>query len=217
MTKTEQFYEQILLRMDMTKETEEEELQELIHTVLEDAGRKEYLPLTEKIRISRELFNAFRRLDILQELIEDEEITEIMVNGTESIFYEKGGRLYRSDRRFLSEERLSDVIQQIVGETNRYVNESSPIVDARLKDGSRVNVVLKPVAVNGPIMTIRKFPAQPITMEELIRIGSLTEEAADFLERLVRSKYNIFVSGGTGAGKTTFLNALSNYIPEMRG
>ena len=200
MTKTEQFYEQILLRMDMTKETEEEELQELIHTVLEDAGRKEYLPLTEKIRISRELFNAFRRLDILQELIEDEEITEIMVNGTESIFYEKGGRLYRSDRRFLSEERLSDVIQQIVGETNRYVNESSPIVDARLKDGSRVNVVLKPVAVNGPIMTIRKFPAQPITMEELIRIGSLTEEAADFLERLVRSKYNIFVSGGTGAG-----------------
>lgn len=213
MTKTEQFYEQILLRMDMTKETEEEELQELIHTVLEDAGRKEYLPLTEKIRISRELFNAFRRLDILQELIEDEEITEIMVNGTESIFYEKGGRLYRSDRRFLSEERLSDVIQQIVGETNRYVNESSPIVDARLKDGSRVNVVLKPVAVNGPIMTIRKFPAQPITMEELIRIGSLTEEAADFLERLVRSKYNIFVSGGTGAGKTTFLNALSNYIP----
>ena len=213
MTKTEQFYEQILLRMDMTKETEEEELQELIHTVLEDAGRKEYLPLTEKIRISRELFNAFRRLDILQELIEDEEITEIMVNGTESIFYEKGGRIYRSDRRFLSEERLSDVIQQIVGETNRYVNESSPIVDARLKDGSRVNVVLKPVAVNGPIMTIRKFPAQPITMEELIRIGSLTEEAADFLERLVRSKYNIFVSGGTGAGKTTFLNALSNYIP----
>ena len=213
MTKTEQFYEQILLRMDMTKETEEEELQELIHTVLEDAGRKEYLPLTEKIRISRELFNAFRRLDILQELIEDEEITEIMVNGTESIFYEKGGRLYRSDRRFLSEERLSDVIQQIVGETNRYVNESSPIVDARLKDGASVDVVLKPVAVDGPIMTIRKFPAQPITIEELIRIGSLTEEAADFLERLVRSKYNIFVSGGTGAGKTTFLNALSNYIP----
>ena len=124
MTKTEQFYEQILLRMDMTKETEEEELQELIHTVLEDAGRKEYLPLTEKIRISRELFNAFRRLDILQQLIEDEEVTEVMVNGTESIFYEKGGRLYRSDRRFLSEERLSDVIQQIVGETNRYVNES---------------------------------------------------------------------------------------------
>ena len=137
-----------------------------------------------------------------------------MVNGTENIFYEKGGRLYRTDRHFISEERLCDVIQQIVGETNRYVNESSPVVDARLRDGSRVNVVLKPVAVNGPIMTIRKFPSEAITMEQLIRMGSLTREAAEFIRRLVEAKYNIFVSGGTGAGKTTFLNAMSDYIPK---
>ena len=214
MKRTEHLYEQIMLRMDMTRETGEEELQEIIRSVLEQASEEEYIPLQDKIRVSRELFNAFRRLDILQELIEDEEITEIMVNGTDNIFYEKGGRLYRSDRRFLSEERLSDVIQQIVGETNRYVNESSPIVDAMLRDGSRVNVVLKPVAVNGPIMTIRKFPSEAVTMKDLIRMGSVTEEAADFLKKLVISKYNIFVSGGTGAGKTTFLNAMSDYIPK---
>ena len=214
MKRTEHLYEQIMLRMDMTRETGEEELQEIIRSVLEQASEEEYIPLQDKFRVSRELFNAFRRLDILQELIEDEEITEIMVNGTDNIFYEKGGRLYRSDRRFLSEERLSDVIQQIVGETNRYVNESSPIVDARLRDGSRVNVVLKPVAVNGPIMTIRKFPSEAVTMKDMIRMGSVTEEAADFLKKLVISKYNIFVSGGTGAGKTTFLNAMSDYIPK---
>ena len=210
----EQFYEQIMHRMDLTKETEDEELQEIIRSVIEDAGRREYIPLNEKIRISRELFNAFRKLDILQELIEDDEITEIMVNGTDNIFYEKEGRLFRSERRFLSESRLDDVIQQIVGETNRYVNESSPIADARLRDGSRVNVVLKPGAVNGPILTIRKFPANAVTMERLISLGSLTEEAVQFLKRLVRAKYNIFISGGTGAGKTTFLNALSDFIPK---
>ena len=214
MIKTEQFYEKIMLRMDMTRETEDEELRELIHNVLEEAGKEEYIPLSEKIRMSRELFNAFRKLDILQEMIEDENITEIMVNGTESIFYEKGGRIYRSDRRFISEERLSDVIQQIVGETNRYVNESSPVVDARLRDGSRVNVVLKPVAVNGPIMTIRKFPSGEVTMADLIRIESLTSDAAEFIGKLVKAKYNIFVSGGTGAGKTTFLNAMSDFIPK---
>ena len=214
MIKSELLYEKVMLRLDMTRETGEEELQEIILTVLEEAAEEEFLPLNEKIRISRELFNAFRRLDILQDLIEDESITEIMVNGTENIFYEKGGRLYRTDTHFISEERLWDVIQQIVGETNRYVNESSPVVDARLKDGSRVNVVLKPVAVNGPIMTIRKFPSEAVTMEQLIRWGSLTREAAEFVERLVEAKYNIFVSGGTGAGKTTFLNAMSDYIPK---
>ena len=200
MVKSELLYEKVMLRMDMTRETGEEELQEIILSVLEEAEAEEFMPLSEKIRISRELFNAFRRLDILQDLIEDESVTEIMVNGTENIFYEKGGRLYRTDRRFLSEDRLNDVIQQIVGETNRYVNESSPVVDARLQDGSRVNVVLKPVAVNGPIMTIRKFPSEAITMDQLVRMGSLTEEAAEFIRRLVESKYNIFVSGGTGAG-----------------
>ena len=214
MKRTEQLYEQVMLCMDMTRETGEEELQDIIRNVLDRASAEEYIPLQEKIRISRELFNAFRRLDILQDLIEDEEITEIMVNGTENIFYEKSGRLYRSDRRFLSEERLFDVIQQIVGETNRYVNEASPIVDARLQDGSRVNVVLKPVAVNGPIMTIRKFPSEAITMKDLVNKQSITEEASKFIKKLVSAKYNIFVSGGTGAGKTTFLNAMSDYIPK---
>lgn len=214
MTRTELLYEQVMLRLDMTKETGEEELQEIIRNVIEEEGRKEFLSLGEKIRISRELFNAFRRLDILQDLIEDDEITEIMVNGTENIFYEKGGKIYQTDRHFISEERLEDVIQQIVGGANRYVNETSPIVDARLKDGSRVNVVLKPAAVNGPIMTIRKFPSETVTMRRLVNMGSLTNEAAGFIEKLVRSKYNIFISGGTGAGKTTFLNAMSDYIPK---
>ena len=214
MTKSELLYEKVLMRLDMTRETGEEELQDIIQDVLEEAGKEEYIPLGDKIRISRELFNSFRRLDILQDLIEDDSITEIMVNGTEEIFYEKGGRIFRSDRHFISEERLNDVIQQIVGEANRYVNETSPIVDARLGDGSRVNVVLKPVAVNGPIMTIRKFPAEAITMRQLVRMGSLTEEAAEFIKCLVAAKYNIFVSGGTGAGKTTFLNAMSDYIPK---
>ena len=214
MTRVELLYEKVMLRLDMTKETGEEELQEIIRCVIEEEGKKEFLSLGEKIRISRELFNAFRRLDIIQDLIEDDEITEIMVNGTDNIFYEKKGKLYRTDRHFISESRLADVIQQIVGETNRYVNETSPIVDARLRDGSRVNVVLKPVAVNGPVMTIRKFPSDAITMRQLVRMGSLTEEAAGFIEKLVRAKYNIFVSGGTGAGKTTFLNAMSDYIPK---
>lgn len=214
MATTEELYGKVLCRMDMTKDTAEEELQDIILEVLEEASRDEFIPLSDKIRISRELFNSFRRLDILQDLLEDEEVTEIMVNGTEHIFYEKGGRLYRSDRRFISEERLGDVIQQIAGEANRYVNEASPIADARLADGSRVNVVLKPVAVNGPILTIRKFPPDAITMDQLVRMGSLTRDAAEFIRKLVGAKYNIFVSGGTGAGKTTFLNAMSDYIPK---
>lgn len=214
MISAELMYEKVMHRMDMTKETKEEELQEIIRTVLEDESKKEFIPLSEKIRLSRELFNAFRRLDILQDLIEDDSITEIMVNGTENIFYEKEGKLYRTNRHFFSESRLCDVIQQIVGEANRYVNETSPIVDARLAYGSRVNVVLKPVAVNGPIMTIRKFPSKAIKMNDLIKMGSLTKEAAEFIRKIVRSKYNIFVSGGTGAGKTTFLNAMSDFIPK---
>lgn len=200
MTRAEQLYEQVMMRIDMTKQTGEEELRELIRKILDEASREEYIPLAEKIQLSRELFNSFRRLDILQDLIEDDTITEIMINGTENIFYEKEGRIFRSDRRFLSENRLLDVIQQIVGESNRYVNESSPIVDARLNDGSRVNVVLRPAAVNGPIVTIRKFPKEAVTMEQLIELGSITREAAEYVKMLVRAKYNIFVSGGTGAG-----------------
>ena len=187
MTRKELLYEQVMLRLDVTKETGEDELQEIIRHVIDEEGKKEFLSLGEKIRISRELFNAFRRLDILQDLIEDDEITEIMVNGTENIFYEKGGRIYQTDRHFISEERLGDVIQQIVGEANRYVNETSPIVDARLKDGSRVNVVLKPVAVKGAVMTIRKFPSDAVTMKQLVQMGSLTKEAAGFIEKLVRA------------------------------
>ena len=212
--RAELIYGQVLQRMDMTRETGDEELQELIRMTLEEASEKEYLPLNEKIELSRELFHAFRKLDILQELLEDPKITEILVNGTDHIFYEKGGRLFRSERKFMSEERLVDVIQQIVGEANRYVSEASPIVDARLKDGSRVNVVMKPVAVNGPILTIRTFPEEPLTMKKLIDCGSMTEEAAQFIRKLVIAKYNIFVSGGTGAGKTTFLNAMSDFIPK---
>ena len=207
-------YDKVLRQMDMEHEMEDEELLELIHVVLNEASEQKYMPLQEKIHLSKELFNAFRKLDILQDLIEDEDITEIMVNGTDNIFLEKDGRVYPSDKHFLSVARLEDVIQQVVAGTNRYVNEASPIADARLEDGSRVNVVLKPVALNGPIMTIRKFPREKVTMEQLISWGSISAEAAEFLEVLVRAKYNIFVSGGTGAGKTTFLNALSDYIPK---
>ena len=209
-----QAYEMVLKRLDMTRETENEELLEIIRCVLEEIGSNHYFPLEDKIRMSKDLFNAFRKLDILQELIEDETITEIMINGTDNIFYEKSGHLIQSDKRFMSVSKLEDVIQQIVASTNRYVNESSPIVDTRLEDGSRVNIVLKPVALNGPIMTIRKFPFEKVTMEQLIGWGSISQEAADFLTLLVAAKYNIFVCGGTGSGKTTFLNALSDYVPE---
>lgn len=214
MIRAERLYDRVIEKMDMSCDMEDEELQELIHEVLEDASKEMYIPLHEKIQISKELFNAFRKLDILQELIEDDEITEIMINGTEHIFLEKAGRIYRSDRRFVSLAKLEDVIQQIAAGANRYVNESSPIVDARLEDGSRVNVVLRPVALNGPIMTIRKFPKEAVTMKQLIAWGSISQEAVQFLKILVVSKYNIFVSGGTGSGKTTFLNALSDYIPK---
>ena len=210
----EQLYERVLERIDLTRDISDEELTDLIREVLQEAAEEEYIPLRRQILLSRQLFHSFRKLDILQELIEDDTITEIMINGTDEIFLERDGRIVRSDRRFLSQNRLEDVIQQIVAGTNRYVNERSPIADARLEDGSRVNVVLKPVALNGPIVTIRKFPKEAVTMEQLILWGSLPKEAADFLKILVRAKYNIFVSGGTGAGKTTFLNVMSDFIPK---
>lgn len=209
-----ELHRDILRRLDLTRETEDEELMDIIQETLDEKSRNMYLPLQEKIRLSRELFNAFRKLDILQELIEDEEITEIMINGTDCIFLERDGQIYQSNKQFLSKAKLEDVIQQIVSGSNRFVNESSPIVDARLEDGSRVNVVLGPVALNGPIVTIRKFPKEVITMKQLIAWQSVSGEAAEFLERLVKAKYNIFISGGTGSGKTTFLNALSHYIPK---
>ena len=200
MIHAEELHEEILEKLDLSQEVDDEQLLELIHNVLEMRGREMYIPLREKTVLGKELFNAFRKLDILQELIEDDDITEIMINGTDHIFIEKNGRLYQLQKRFVSRTKLEDVIQQIVARANRIVNEASPIVDARLEDGSRVNIVLFPVALNGPIVTIRKFPKEMITMEELIRRESISGEMAEFLERLVISKHNIFVSGGTGSG-----------------
>lgn len=214
MLRAEQLHEKVLSRMDFMREPSDEELLEIIHSVLEESSKKQFIPLKEKAALGKELFNAFRKLDILQELIEDESITEIMINGTENIFIEREGQIFLSDKKFLSRGKLEDVVQQMVAECNRIVNEASPIVDARLNDGSRVNVVLPPAAINGPIVTIRKFPKHRITMEQLLEYESISEEAAEFLVRLVKAGYNIFISGGTGSGKTTFLNVLSDYIPE---
>lgn len=200
MIRAEELHERILKELDMSQEIDDEQLIELIHSVLEERGRETHIPLKEKAALGKELFNAFRKLDILQELIEDDTITEIMINGTEHIFIERKGRLEQLPKRFVSRDKLEDVIQQMVAGANRMVNEASPIVDARLEDGSRVNVVLYPIALDGPIVTIRKFPKEMITMEELIRMESISREMAEFLERLMVSKHNIFVSGGTGSG-----------------
>lgn len=214
MIQAEELHKRVLEKMDLSKEVEDEELIELIHQILEAQSKEQYLSLKERTMLGKELFNAFRKLNILQELVEDDEITEVMINGTQNIFIEKQGEVFQLEKRFASRARLEDVIQQIVSGSNRIVNEATPIVDARLEDGSRVNVVLYPIALNGPIVTIRKFPKETITMEQLIAFRALTPEAARFLEKLVKSKYNIFISGCTSAGKTTFLNALSQYIPK---
>ncbi len=203
----------MLARLDLSREIGDDELTELIFQVLDEESDGGYIPLKKKAELGRDLYNAFRRLDLLQDLIEDQEITEIMINGTQNIFVEKKGKIYRTDKRFPSRSRLEDVIQQIVAGANRMVNESVPIADARLPDGSRVNVVLYPVALNGPVVTIRKFPTEQITMQDLIRMGAVSDEAAGFLKMLVIAGYNIFISGGTGSGKTTLLNALSQFIP----
>lgn len=214
MIEAEQLHARILARLDMTRDMEDEELTELIYEVLQEVSQEEYLPLDQKTMLGKELFNAFRKLDLLQEFLEDDDITEIMINGTQNIFIEKAGRISQSDKRFLSADKLEDVIQQIVAGSNRLVNEASPIVDARLADGSRVNVVLPPVALNGPIVTIRKFAKEVITMNKLMEWQSINSEVSGFLASLVAAGYNIFISGGTGSGKTTFLNALSQYIPK---
>ena len=200
MIRAEELQENILGELDLSQEVDDTQLIELIHCVLEAKGKESYIPLREKTALGKELFNAFRKLDVLQELIEDDDITEIMINGTECIFIEKDGRLQQLQKRFVSRSKLEDVIQQIVASANRIVNEASPIVDARLENGSRVNIVLFPVALNGPIVTIRKFPKELITMEDLMEKESLSREMAEFLERLVVSRHNIFVSGGTGSG-----------------
>lgn len=206
--------DEIMQEIDLTKQLGDEEVYRLVEEHAGRFSRERMLTLKERDELEQFLFHSMRKLDVLQELLEDKEITEIMVNGAEHIFYEKGGRLYESDRHFSSREKLGDVIQQMAGYSNRMVNEASPIVDTRLADGSRVNIVLEPVALDGSAISIRKFPEHPIGMADLIRMGSLTEEAAKLLKVLVRSGYNIFISGGTGSGKTTFLNALSQYIPR---
>jgi pilus assembly protein CpaF len=200
--------------IDYSREISDEEIQDLIDGLLVQESREIPLPLSDRSRLRKELFHAIRKLDVLQELVDEPRITEIMINGPEKIFIEQDGRLFESDLKFDSEEKLQNVIQQIVADCNRVVNEASPIVDARLRNGARVNVVLNPVALNGPIVTIRRFPDKPITMEDLVSFGSITLEVCEWLRKLVEAKYNIFISGGTGSGKTTFLNALSNYIPS---
>lgn len=218
MTEEELYYRELRARLmselEEGKELGDEEISSMIDELVLEAARRDGLSISRRCEISRELFYSVRKLDILQELIEDKSVTEIMVNGPGSVFVERNGKVEAVSRRFSSREKLEDVIQQIVGKCNRVVNARMPIVDARLDDGSRVNVVVEPVALNGPFLTIRKFPEKPIVMDTLVEYGSLTEEAAEFLESLVAAGYSMIIGGGTSAGKTTFLNALSNYIPK---
>ncbi|MBQ9061274.1 MAG: CpaF family protein [Eubacterium sp.] len=205
---------ELMERLQQMEALNDDEILELIDEMLLAEAGTARMPLMTRERLRMTLFNAVRRLDVLQELVDDPSVTEIMVNGYREIFVERAGKIRRWDKCFSSEERLQDVIQQIAGQCNRVVNEQNPIVDARLQNGSRVNVVLPPVSLGGPILTIRRFSDEPVTMEMLVRWGSLTQEAAQFLGRLVGAAYSILVGGGTSTGKTTFLNALSNAIPK---
>lgn len=200
--------------LDMSEEQSEEEVRRLIARIVYRETEDENLSLKERETLVKNIFDSIRKLDVLQELIEDEEISEIMVNGYDRIFIEKKGTIFEWNKKFSSVEKLEDVIQQIVSECNRVVNESEPIVDARLSNGERVNIVLSPPAVTGPIITIRRFPKEVFTMDTMIENKSITPEAAAFLETVVRAGYNVFVSGGTSSGKTTLLNVLSDFIPS---
>ena len=204
----------LMEHLDLSRELTDKEILEQIDELLLDQGQEVHIALKDKVILRQELFYSVRKLDVLQELVEDESVTEIMVNGPETIFIERNGKLMRWHKSFTSREKLEDVIQQIVGKCNRVVNESMPIVDARLDNGARVNAVVYPVALNGPILTIRRFPEHPITMEKLIELESITQECAQFLQKLVNARYSMVIGGGTGSGKTTFLAALSEYIPR---
>ena len=206
--------EKVIERINLIEEINDDEIYNIIDDVIAEFSKVHILSVEKKCSLRKEIFDSIRGMDILEELISDENITEIMINGHEDIFIERFGTIMRANVKFSSKNRLMDVIQQMVSGVNRRVNEANPIVDSRLEDGSRVNVVLSPIAINGPVVTIRKFPKEGITIEKLIKIGSVTVEVAEFLRALVIAGYNIFISGGTGSGKTTFLNVLSNYIPK---
>ncbi|MBQ9609329.1 MAG: CpaF family protein [Lachnospiraceae bacterium] len=200
--------------IDLSVEPDDSDIGRIIDNCILSEAEAVHMPLVEKLQLRTELFNSFRRLDILTEYLDDEDITEIMVNGYDTIFLEKKGHIISAPKVFDSEEKLKSVVQQIVADCNRRINEANPIVDARLADGSRVNIVLYPVSLSGPVVTVRKFPKEVMTLDKLVGIGSLDAGVAKFLKLLIKAKYNIFISGGTGSGKTTFLNALSAFIPK---
>ena len=204
----------VMQSIDLSGNIEDMQVREAIDRSILEYSNEGILSVKDKLAIKHDLFNSLRRLDVLSEMLDDDDITEIMINGADNIFIERGGRLCRYDKAFESEDRLNSVIQHIVAGCNRIVNEASPIVDARLGDGSRVNVVISPISLGGSVMTIRKFPKEGMTMGRLLELGAITPEVGEFLRKLVVSGYNMIVSGGTGAGKTTFLNALSGYIPS---
>lgn len=212
--KSNNLEDEIVSRIDLSADLSEEEIMDLIDRELILESKRRKLDIFQREELRKSIFQSIRRFGILQDLLEDPEITEIMVNGTDGIFIEKKGKLICISRKFESKERLRKVIWQITAGCNRVVNEASPIVDARLPDGARVNVVLDPVALNGPILTIRRFPPKPIMIEDLIKWGTVSKECAEFLKKEVENGSNILVSGGTGSGKTTFLNVLSNFIPS---
>lgn len=192
----------------------DDELQEQVESIVAKKLVGVYCSIDQRVSVVQQVYSSIRGFGLLDTIISDDTITEVMINGHENIFIEQNGRLFKLDKKFESQRRLEDVIQRIVGLAGREVNQANPICDTRLPDGSRVNVVLPPISLCGPILTIRKFSKKPMTIEKLIQYGSITQEIADKLELLVKAKYNIFISGGTGSGKTTFLNALSNYIPK---
>lgn len=206
--------ERVLMILDYSKEMKDEEVREIVRECISDDLELRTRPIRERKMLEEDVFCSLRGWDILQSLLDDENVTEIMVNGQEHIFVEKGGFIEEYQKKFTSEEKIRDIIQRIAAGCNRAVNEAAPILDARLEGGDRVNVVLGPVALNGPIITIRRFPKCPITMEKLISYGTISEEVAGYLKLLVEAGYNILVSGGTGSGKTTFLNVLSQFVPK---
>lgn len=210
----EELKKRVLMQLDITKENEEERLLEIIDREISVYAKEKPLTLSQRKRLRMGIFHSLRRLDVLQELLDRDDITEIMVNGAGKIFYEKDGSMHLWEQHFSSQEKLEDIIQQMVGSHNRVINTARPIADTRLADGSRVNVVLSPISIDGAAVTIRKFPKHPLNMAKMIQKESISTECASLLESLVKAGYNIFISGGTGSGKTTFLNALSEFIPD---